>query len=38
MRLYTSLEGVLYVCTKDLDAPTQADSELNGYRILMTVS
>lgn len=36
-RIYTDVNGVFYFCTKDLDAPTQSDPHLNGYRILMVM-
>ncbi len=36
MRFYES-NGIMYICTKDLSAPTQTDPKLSGFKVLMVV-
>ena len=36
MRMYNK-DGRLFICTKDLSAPTLSDKNLTGYKILMIV-
>lgn len=38
MRIYTDVNAVTYFCLKDLSAPTQADQNLNGYKILRFIN